>query len=121
MAEVRTFASLAKIGGGKIHLGATSADIEDNADMLRTRDAIGIILTRIVSILSIFEAKIRKYQSIPCMGWTHLQPAEPTTLGYRFAGYAQDLLIDMQTMEFLLERVALGKGMKGAVGSSASY
>lgn len=121
MAEIRTFASQAKIGGGKIHLGATSADIEDNADMLRTRDAIGIILTRIVSILSIFEAKIRKYQSIPCMGWTHLQPAEPTTLGYRFAGYAQDLLIDMQTMEFLLERVALGKGMKGAVGTSASY
>jgi len=121
MAEIMVFAGQAKAGGGKIHLGATSADIEDNTDILRMREALGILRERVVSCLSLLGEKIQKYKSTACMGWTHLQPAEPTTIGYRFATYAQDLILDVQLIDFLLEKIALGKGMKGAVGTAASY
>ena len=121
MAELKTFAEQAKIGGGKLHLGATSADIEDNADIIRIKSALAIIRARIVEVLAELAKKIRQNSSVACMGWTHLQPAEPTTLGYRFAGYAQDLLLDLKTLDFINENIVKGKGMKGAVGTSAGY
>lgn len=121
MAEIRVFAEQAKKGGGKIHLGATSADIEDNADVLKIREALDIILTRLVNCLDAAATKIREYYDLPCMGWTHLQPAEPTTVGYRIAQYAQDLVTDIRCVEFLLEKVVKGKGLKGSVGTSSSF
>ena len=121
MAEVRVFAEQAKKGGGKIHLGATSADIEDNADVLKIREALDIILTRLVNCLEAASKKIKEYYDLPCMGWTHLQPAEPTTVGYRIAQYAQDLVTDIRCVEFLLDKVVKGKGLKGSVGTSSSF
>jgi len=121
MAEIRVFAEQAKKGGGKIHLGATSADIEDNADALKIRRALDIILTRLVNCLDAASRKIREYHDLTCMGWTHLQPAEPTTVGYRLAQYAQDLVTDTKCVEFLLEKVVKGKGLKGSVGTSSSF
>jgi len=121
MAEVRVFAEQAKRGGGKIHLGATSADIEDNADALKIEAALNIILTRLVNCLDSASKKIREYHDLPCLGWTHLQPAEPTTVGYRLAQYAQDLVTDIRCVEFLLEKVVKGKGLKGSVGTSSSF
>lgn len=121
MAELRTFAEQAGKGGGKLHLGATSMDIEDNADALIFRKALGLILTRLVNCLEASKEKITKYERTVCMAWTHLQPAEPTTLGYRFANYAQDLLIDIALLETVRDQFLKGKGMKGAVGTSASF
>jgi len=121
MAEIKVFAEQAKKGGGKIHLGATSADIEDNADVLKIRAALDIILTRLVNCLHAASEKIKEYHDLPCMGWTHLQPAEPTTVGYRLAQYAQDLVTDIRCVEFLLEKVVKGKGLKGSVGTSSSF
>ena len=122
MAELRTFAEQAGKGsGGKLHLGATSMDIEDNADVLIFRKALELLLTRLVNCLSATKDNIVKYQRTVCMAWTHLQPAEPTTLGYRFANYAQDLLIDIELLELVRDRFVRGKGMKGAVGTSAGY
>ena len=121
MAEIKTFANQAKKGGGKIHLGATSMDIEDNADMLIIREGMIIILEKTVDCLQLLSEKIQFHYKTVCMGWTHIQPAEPTTLGYRFSLYAQDLLLDIKNIEFILENFALGKGIKGAVGTSASY
>jgi adenylosuccinate lyase len=121
MAELRTFAEQAGKGGGKLHLGATSMDIEDNADALIFRKALGLILTRLVNCLEASKEKITKYERTVCMAWTHLQPAEPTTLGYRFANYAQDLLIDIELLETVRDQFLKGKGMKGAVGTSASF
>jgi adenylosuccinate lyase len=121
MAELHAYAESAKKGGGKLHLGATSMDIEDNADMLLARKAMDLILTRLVNCLGSFAEKIVEYKDLVCMGWTHLQPAEPTTLGYRLANYAQDLVIDLQLVETILNKFMKGKGMKGAVGTSASY
>ena len=121
MSEIKTFAAQAKKGGGKIHLGATSMDIEDNADMLIIREALLIILEKTVDCLALLSEKIKSYSNTVCMGWTHIQPAEPTTLGYRFSLYAQDLFLDIKNTEFILENFAFGKGIKGAVGTSASY
>ena len=121
MSEIKTFSTQAKKGGGKIHLGATSMDIEDNADMLIIREALTIILEKTVDCMDLLSKKIKSYNNTVCMGWTHIQPAEPTTLGYRFSLYAQDLFLDIKNIEFILENFALGKGIKGAVGTSASY
>ncbi len=121
MAELKTFAEQAKVGGGKLHLGATSADIEDNADIIRMKSALTMIRARIIDVLAELARKIEQNNSTVCMGWTHLQPAEPTTLGYRFAAYAQDLLLDLKTLDFINENIVKGKGMKGAVGTSAGY
>ncbi len=120
MAEVKTFAEQCPIGGGIIHLGATSMDIEDNADALRVRESLDLILTAVKAALASFAAKIDEYADVPTMAFTHLQPAEPTTIGYRLAQYAQDLLLDLDELSHV-RRGLKGKGFKGAVGTSASY
>ncbi len=120
MAEVRTFAEQCPVGGGVIHLGMTSMDIVDNADALRVRASLALVEARLKSVLKIFISLLQSYAGLPVMGFTHLQPAEPTTLGYRLAQSAQDLLDDLEIITRL--RLGLkGKGLKGAVGTSASY
>ena len=121
MAELRTFADQAKVGGGKLHLGATSMDIEDNADMILYREALALIEQRLLGCLDALRDRIMEHSDTVCMAWTHLQPAEPTTLGYRFANYAQDMVLDKTLLDDVREAFMLGKGVKGAVGTSASY
>ena len=120
MAEVRVFASQCPMGGGIIHLGATSMDIEDNADALRLRQSLDLVLHTLVTLLRTLGKLIDKWADTPLMAFTHLQPAEPSTLGYRLALYGQDLQEDYEALH--LQRVAIrGKGFKGAVGTSAAY
>lgn len=121
MAEVKTYAEQCPRGGGKIHLGATSMDIEDNTDIIRMKKGFDLIMEELVNCLKWCSEYVEEYKEMACMGWTHIQPAEPTTLGYRFANYAQDLILDILGVEKLLERFLKGKGIKGAVGTSASY
>ncbi len=120
MAALRAFAEQCPIGGGKLHLGATSADIEDNADALRLRQALALLLDALRDLLLVLVERIETHADTPCMGYTHLQPAEPTTIGYRLAGYAQDLLADYRHLSRLHADLR-GKGFKGAVGSGASF
>lgn len=120
VAAIKEFAEKAKAGGGKIHLGATSMDVTDNAEIIRIQEAIKIIEKQLITLLKTFGDKIEKYADFVCMGYTHLQPAEPTTLGYRFAFYAQDLMMDLELLKFIKKNLK-GKGLKGAVGTSASY
>lgn len=120
MAEIKTYANSSKIGGGKIHLGATSYDIEDNAETIRYKESLSLIEENLKKLLSEFYRKIKEYKDLPCMAYTHLQPAEPITLGYRFASYAQDILLDLNFLKYVLKNLK-GKGIKGAVGTSASY
>jgi adenylosuccinate lyase len=120
MAEIRVFASQAKVGGGKLHLGATSMDIEDTVETYRLRLALSEVGANLDGLLQSFAAKIRQYSDLVCMAFTHLQPAEPTTLGYRLAVYAQDLLIDDTNLRFVFEQLTT-KGLRGAVGTAASY
>lgn len=120
MAEIKTYAEQCKIGGGVIHLGATSMDIVDNADALRVQQSLTLILNNAKSLLLILIEKIEQYADLPVMGYTHIQPAEPTTLGYRFAQYAQDIWTDYKDI-LLLHNNLKGKGFKGAVGTAAAY
>ncbi len=120
MAEILTFAGQSGKAGGKIHLGSTSTDIEDNAQIINIQEALKIIEEKLINLLKTFSAQINKNKGLVCMAYTHLQPAEPTTLGYRFSSYAQDLLNDLKTLRFYSENLK-AKGMKGAVGTSASY
>ncbi len=120
MAEIRVFAAQAKHGGGKLHLGATSMDIEDTVETYRLRLALSLVGENLSQLLAAFGAKIRAHADLVCMGFTHLQPAEPTTLGYRLASYAQDLLVDDEQLRFVFENLT-AKGLRGAVGTAASY
>src|SRR3990167_10258596 len=120
VAAIKEFAEKAKVGGGKIHLGATSMDIVDNTDMIRIQEALKIVEKKVTVILNLLANKIEEYSDFPCLGYTHLQPAEPTTVGYRIAFYAQDLLTAYQFIQFAKKTIK-GKGMKGAVGTAASY
>ena len=120
MAEVRVFANQCSIGGGIIHLGATSSDIEDNTDALRVRQSLDLVLQSLAGLLRTLCQLIEKWADTPVMALTHLQPAEPSTLGYRLALYGQDLMEDFQAIN--QQRSAIrGKGFKGAVGTSASF
>lgn len=120
MAEVRTFAEQSPIGSGIIHLGATSADVEDNADVIRIRESLDLTLAALCDLLRRFAELIEQVADTPIMAFTHIQPAEPTTMGYRLSLYAQDLLDDYQTLQ-TVRRNLRGKGLKGAVGTGASY
>jgi adenylosuccinate lyase len=120
MAELKVYATQCPDGGGILHLGATSMDIEDNADVLRLRAAIDLLIASLAPILRTFGHLIDKWADTPLMAFTHLQPAEPSTLGYRLAFYAQDLLADLHNLQALRQTIK-GKGFKGAVGTSAAY
>jgi adenylosuccinate lyase len=120
MAEIRAFAEQCPVGGGVIHWGATSADITDNVDVLRMREAVTVLRRGLGKLLTSLVDRIEATADLVAMGHTHIQPAEPTTLGYRFALYAQDLLEDCLALK-ALGRDLKGKGFKGAVGSQASF
>src|SRR5574342_205490 len=120
VAAIKEFAEKAKIGGGKIHLGATSMDIVDNTDSIRVKQSVEIVEKNLKTVLKELINQIEKYADIPCMGFTHLQPAEPTTIGYRLSAYAQDLLFDLELLQFVKKHLK-AKGFKGAVGTQASY
>ena len=120
MAELMVFAEQCPQARGILHLGATSTDIEDNADVLRQRESLDLLVSALRQLLLLFVEKMETWSDTPLIGFTHLQPAEPTTLGYRLAIYAHDLLLDWQAL--LTTREGLrGKGFRGAVGTGASY
>lgn len=120
MAEIRTFAEQCPVGGPIIHLGATSMDVLDNVDALRLRDGLDLILAGLERTLSVLADRIDAEADTAAMAFTHIQPAEPTTVGYRLAQYGQDLLGDWEELKRVREGIR-GKGLKGAVGTSASY
>jgi len=120
MAEVRVYAEQCPVGGSIIHLGATSMDVLDNVDALRIRESLDLVLAALTELLTGLADLIESRADQPCMAFTHIQPAEPTTVGYRLAQYGQDLLMDYRELARVRAEVR-GKGIKGAVGTSASY
>ena len=118
MAEIKTYAEQCRVGGGIIHLGATSMDVLDNADALRLKQSVELILKKTKGLRASLAEKVRKYKDVPCMAFTHIQSAEVTTVGYRLALVVQDLDECIKELEALEIK---GKGMKGAVGTRASY
>jgi adenylosuccinate lyase len=120
VAELRAFAEQCPLGGGVLHWGLTSADVQDNADVLRQKTALAYILDRLRRGLLLLAARIESTHDFTVLGYTHLQPAEPTTLGYRLAGYAQDLLGHFEDL-LRLHTQLRGKGIRGAVGTAGPF
>ena len=120
VAELKAFAAQCPQAGGVLHLGATSMDVKDNAAALQIKESLGLINQKTAAVLNSWKDLIQQYADTPVIAFTHLQPAEPTTLGYRLAHYAQDLLAGYQTLREI-ESSWKGKGFTGAVGTSASF
>jgi adenylosuccinate lyase len=120
MAEIKTYAQQCPIGGSVIHLGATSMDALDNMDAIRLIESMDLIIAQTRTLLQLIADLIIAQKETPCMAFTHIQPAEPTTIGYRLAQYGQDILMDLQELLRVRKNIR-GKGLKGAVGTSASY
>jgi adenylosuccinate lyase len=120
VAELRTYAEQCSEGGAILHWGLTSADVKDNTDVLRQKTALALILRKLKELLLRFADQIQDNAEVAVMGYTHLQTAEPTTLGYRLAGYAQDLMIHFENLAQIRKNLR-GKGIRGAVGTSATF
>lgn len=105
---------------GIIHLGATSCYVGDNTDIIIMKEALLIIRKKIINIIASLSNFADKYKSLPTLGFTHLQPAQLTTVGKRATLWIQDLLIDLENLDFVIEKLKL-RGAKGTTGTQASF
>ncbi|CAH8465609.1 unnamed protein product [Heterobilharzia americana] len=121
MAHVYTFAMACPKASSIIHLGATSCFVGDNADLIMLRDALDILLPKIARCVDRLAKKALLHKDLVCLALTHLQPAQPTTMGRRICMWIQDLLIDLENLERLKNHTLRFRGTKGAVGTQASF
>ncbi len=105
---------------GIIHLGATSCYVGDNTDIIVMRDAMKLIRTRLVSVISALSSFADKYKDMPTLGFTHYQPAQLTTVGKRATLWINELLYDLSELEFRIDAMRL-LGSKGTTGTQASF
>jgi adenylosuccinate lyase len=120
MAHVHLFGDDAPAARGVIHLGATSAFVGDNTDLVLHRDGLRLVQARIVRSMAALAEFARSTKDIPTLGFTHFQPAQPTTVGKRATLWLQDLLLDLEEVEFRLETLRF-RGVKGTTGTQASF
>jgi len=120
MAHVHAFADVAPAARRVIHLGATSADITDNADLIQLRRGLGILRRHIVRVLRPLAAFAREWRAEPTLGYTHLQPAQLTTVGKRATLWMQDLVLDLADVDHCLATLPF-RGIKGTTGTQGSY
>lgn len=105
---------------GIIHLGATSCYVGDNTDIIIMRDALLLIKKKIVTVLHRLSKFAMEYKDMPTLGFTHFQPAQLTTVGKRATLWMQDLVMDIENIDFLLSTLKL-RGVKGTTGTQASF
>ncbi|MCK6480592.1 MAG: adenylosuccinate lyase [Planctomycetaceae bacterium] len=120
MAHIHVYGDRAPGARPIIHLGATSAFVVDNADLLLQREAMDLVRARLVNAAAALAAFARRWKDRPCLSFTHLQPAQPTTVGKRACLWLQDLLLDLEELE--ARRASLRfLGVKGTTGTQASF
>lgn len=120
MAHVHTYRDACPEAGGIIHLGATSCYVTDNTDLLLLRDALQLVRTRLVAVIDRLGRFAAEYRAMPCLGFTHLQPAQPTTVGKRACLWAYDLALDLAELERRIDSLK-ARGPKGTTGTQASF
>ena len=120
MAHVHTYGDVAPSAKGIIHLGATSAFVGDNTDLIQIRDGLLIIRKQLVNVIKKLSDFAIKYKDLPTLGFTHFQPAQLTTVGKRATLWLQSLLLDFEELEFFLETLRF-RGVKGTTGTAASF
>ena len=120
MAHVHAFADAAPEARRFIHLGATSAFVTDNADLLLMRRGLALLRGRILEIVRTLAEFARTWRDEPTLGYTHLQPAQLTTVGKRATLWMQDLVLDVTDLDYRLSHLPL-RGVKGTTGTQASF
>ena len=105
---------------GIIHLGATSCYVGDNTDIIIMTEALKLVSGKIANILSVLRDFAEKYKNLPCLAFTHYQPAQPTTVGKRATLWMMDLLLDLKAVENQIDNMLL-LGSKGTTGTQASF
>ncbi len=120
MAHLHTWGEIAPQARGILHLGATSADIVDNADLIIMRDALGLLTGWLAAAIDALGDFATKHGSLPTLGFTHYQPAQVTTVGKRATLWCWDLVRDLQEIEIRMSYLRF-RGIKGATGTQASF
>ncbi|HEY7896921.1 MAG: adenylosuccinate lyase [Gemmatimonadales bacterium] len=120
MAHVHTFADAAPSARRFIHLGATSAFVTDNTDLILMHRALGMLRSRAIDVVRALAQFAETWKDEPTLGYTHLQPAQLTTVGKRATLWMQDLILDIQDLDYRLASLPL-RGVKGTTGTQASF
>jgi adenylosuccinate lyase len=120
MAHIHAFGEVAPKAHPIIHLGATSCYVGDNTDLLLMREGLELLLSKAVAVLVRLKDFALQWKDLPTLGFTHYQPAQLVTVGKRACLWAQDLLMDVEDLEAMLERLRC-RGVKGTTGTQASF
>ena len=120
MAHVHTYGDACPSARAIIHLGATSCYVTDNTDLILLRDALELVRARLVAVIDQLAGFAQALRDLPCLGFTHLQPAQPTTVGKRACLWAYDLVLDLEEVEHRLASLK-ARSTKGTTGTQASF
>jgi adenylosuccinate lyase len=120
MAHLHTYAKAAPAAKAILHLGATSMDIVDNTDVLLLRDALDIIARKLAIVIDNIASFATQWRDLPVLAYTHIQPAQPTTLGKRAVLWCYDLVLALADIE-LRQQTLMLRGIKGTTGTQASF
>lgn len=120
MAHVHAFGDVCPNAMGIIHLGATSCYVTDNADLMLMREAMRLLALRLAAVIDGLACFAEKYRDLPCLGFTHFQPAQPTTVGRRACLWAYDFIMDLRELEHRLAELK-ARGVQGTTGTQASF
>jgi adenylosuccinate lyase len=120
MAHVHLFGEVAPAAKAVIHLGATSAFVTDNSELMQHEQALRLVLRRLVSCIGALADFARAHRALPTLGYTHFQPAQPTTVGKRATLWLQDFVLDVEEIEHRLDTLRF-RGIRGTTGTEASF
>ena len=120
MAHVHAYGDQCPDARGIIHWGATSCYVTDNADLMLMRSGMQMVANRLASVIMSLASFAEKYRALPCLAFTHLQPAQPTTVGKRATLWAYDLVLDLTELQHRLDSL-LARSAKGTTGTQASF
>ena len=120
MAHVYTYGKAAPSAAGIIHLGATSCYVTDNADLIIYRDGLKYLRQELLKVIANLAAFAEKYKALPTLGYTHYQPAQLVTAGKRATLWMQDLLSDLEELDFVIGSMKF-LGCRGTTGTEASF
>jgi adenylosuccinate lyase len=120
MAHVHAYGDQCPLARGIIHLGATSCYVTDNSDVLMNRAGLELIEQRLANVIEHLAKFSQQYATLPCLAYTHLQPAQPTTVGKRATLWTYDLILDLQELQHR-RKTLLCRSVKGTTGTQASF
>jgi adenylosuccinate lyase len=120
MAHIHTLGEVAPLSRPIVHLGATSCYVTDNADLILMREGLGLVRDRLVGVIDVLARFAERWKGLPCLGYTHFQPAQLTTVGKRATLWCYDFVLDLHEIEHRIGRLRF-RGAKGTTGTQASF